>query len=104
MRRQFSTENVKKSNHEFQELGQSANGRGVTGRTHARGSIEPVPERSLEVRRAAIGIMLAVGPFNYPLNETYATLIPALLVCTASCRVLRRKDTFERAKTASNRS
>lgn len=32
------------------------------------------------VRRAAIGIMLALGPFNYPLNETYATLIPALLM------------------------
>lgn len=31
------------------------------------------------VRRAAIGIMLCMGPFNYPFNETYATLIPALL-------------------------
>jgi len=31
------------------------------------------------VRRAAIGIMLCLGPFNYPFNETYATLIPALL-------------------------
>ena len=30
-------------------------------------------------RRAAIGIMLCLGPFNYPFNETYATLIPALL-------------------------
>jgi glyceraldehyde-3-phosphate dehydrogenase (NADP+) len=32
-----------------------------------------------KVRRAAVGVMLAVGPFNYPLNETYASLIPALL-------------------------
>lgn len=32
------------------------------------------------VRRVAIGIMLCLGPFNYPFNETYATLIPALLV------------------------
>ena len=32
-----------------------------------------------KVRRLAIGIMLALGPFNYPFNETYATLIPALL-------------------------
>eukprot|EP00591_Stephanopyxis_turris_P015426 CAMPEP_0195536176 /NCGR_PEP_ID=MMETSP0794_2-20130614/45607_1 /TAXON_ID=515487 /ORGANISM="Stephanopyxis turris, Strain CCMP 815" /LENGTH=483 /DNA_ID=CAMNT_0040669505 /DNA_START=44 /DNA_END=1491 /DNA_ORIENTATION=- len=32
------------------------------------------------VRRAAIGIILCLGPFNYPLNETYATLIPALLM------------------------
>ena len=23
--------------------------------------------------------MLCLGPFNYPFNETYATLIPALL-------------------------
>lgn len=31
------------------------------------------------VRRAAIGIMMCLGPFNYPFNETYATLFPALL-------------------------
>jgi glyceraldehyde-3-phosphate dehydrogenase (NADP+) len=31
------------------------------------------------VRRAAIGIVMCLGPFNYPFNETYATLIPALL-------------------------
>jgi len=30
--------------------------------------------------RAAIGIVLCLGPYNYPLNETYATLIPALLM------------------------
>lgn len=30
-------------------------------------------------RRGAIGIMMCLGPFNYPFNETYATLIPALL-------------------------
>lgn len=32
------------------------------------------------LRRTAIGILLCLGPFNYPLNETYATLIPALLM------------------------
>ena len=32
------------------------------------------------VRRTAIGIILCLGPYNYPLNETYATLIPALLM------------------------
>ena len=32
------------------------------------------------VRRAAIGIIMCLGPMNYPLNETYATLIPALLM------------------------
>ena len=34
----------------------------------------------LFLSRAAIGIVLCLGPFNYPLNETYATLIPALLM------------------------
>ena len=33
-----------------------------------------------KIRRAAIGIMLCIGPYNYPFNETYATLIPALLM------------------------
>jgi glyceraldehyde-3-phosphate dehydrogenase (NADP+) len=33
-----------------------------------------------KIRRMAIGIMLCLGPFNYPFNETYATLIPALLM------------------------
>jgi glyceraldehyde-3-phosphate dehydrogenase (NADP+) len=33
-----------------------------------------------KIRRAAIGIVLILGPFNYPFNETYATLIPALLM------------------------
>eukprot|EP01031_Cornospumella_fuschlensis_P028437 gene28437-34330_t len=32
------------------------------------------------VRRGAIGVMLALGPFNYPFNETYTTLIPSLLM------------------------
>lgn len=32
------------------------------------------------VRRAAVGITMCLGPMNYPLNETYATLIPALLM------------------------
>lgn len=32
------------------------------------------------IRRAAIGIIMCLGPMNYPLNETYATLIPALLM------------------------
>ncbi|MGE0710194.1 MAG: L-threonylcarbamoyladenylate synthase [Planctomycetota bacterium] len=30
------------------------------------------------VRRAPLGVVLALGPFNYPLNETYTTVIPAL--------------------------
>ena len=36
-----------------------------------------------QVRRAPLGVVLCMGPFNYPLNETYATLIPALIMgCT----------------------
>lgn len=34
----------------------------------------------LFLSRAAIGVVLCLGPYNYPLNETYATLIPALLM------------------------
>lgn len=30
------------------------------------------------VRRAPLGVTLCMGPFNYPLNETYTTLLPAL--------------------------
>lgn len=32
------------------------------------------------VRRTGLGVMLCLGPFNYPFNETYSTLIPALLL------------------------
>lgn len=33
-----------------------------------------------QVRRAPLGVTLCMGPFNYPLNETYTTLIPALIM------------------------
>lgn len=33
-----------------------------------------------QIRRAPLGPVLCMGPFNYPLNETFATLIPALLM------------------------
>ncbi|EKX48684.1 hypothetical protein GUITHDRAFT_93522 [Guillardia theta CCMP2712] len=32
------------------------------------------------IRRKPIGVMLNLGPFNYPFNETYTTLIPAILM------------------------
>lgn len=32
-----------------------------------------------QIRRSPLGVVLCMGPFNYPLNETYATLIPALI-------------------------
>src|SRR5262249_12957457 len=33
-----------------------------------------------QIRRAPLGITLCMGPFNYPLNETFSTLIPALIM------------------------
>ena len=33
-----------------------------------------------QIRRAPLGVVLCMGPFNYPLNETYTTLIPALMM------------------------
>ena len=33
-----------------------------------------------QVKRGPIGVMLNLGPFNYPFNETYCTLIPAILM------------------------
>jgi glyceraldehyde-3-phosphate dehydrogenase (NADP+) len=33
-----------------------------------------------QVRRSPLGIVLSMGPFNYPLNEIYTTLIPALIM------------------------
>mmetsp|Transcript_3427 Transcript_3427/g.7130 ORF Transcript_3427/g.7130 Transcript_3427/m.7130 type:complete len:531 (-) Transcript_3427:379-1971(-) len=33
-----------------------------------------------QVKRRPVGVMLNMGPFNYPFNETYCTLIPALLM------------------------
>jgi glyceraldehyde-3-phosphate dehydrogenase (NADP+) len=32
------------------------------------------------IRRSPLGVVLAMGPYNYPLNETFTTLIPALLM------------------------
>jgi glyceraldehyde-3-phosphate dehydrogenase (NADP+) len=33
-----------------------------------------------QIRRAPLGPTLCMGPYNYPLNETFATLIPALIM------------------------
>jgi glyceraldehyde-3-phosphate dehydrogenase (NADP+) len=33
-----------------------------------------------QIRRAPLGVALSMGPFNYPLNETFTTLIPALIM------------------------
>lgn len=33
-----------------------------------------------KIRRVPLGVVLCMGPFNYPLNETFTTLIPALMM------------------------
>jgi glyceraldehyde-3-phosphate dehydrogenase (NADP+) len=33
-----------------------------------------------QIRRSPMGVTLCMGPYNYPLNETFATLIPAVLM------------------------
>lgn len=33
-----------------------------------------------QIRRAPLGVCLCMGPFNYPLNEMFTTLIPALIM------------------------
>ncbi|MCM2359253.1 MAG: NADP-dependent glyceraldehyde-3-phosphate dehydrogenase [Geobacteraceae bacterium] len=33
-----------------------------------------------QIRRGPLGVALCMGPYNYPLNETFTTLIPALIM------------------------
>ena len=32
------------------------------------------------IRRGPLGVVLCLGPYNYPLNETFALLIPAIIM------------------------
>jgi glyceraldehyde-3-phosphate dehydrogenase (NADP+) len=54
------------------------------------------------------GVVLCMGPFNYPFNETYTTLIPAILMGNAVIMKLPRVgvlchyptfEVFQRVKT-----
>ena len=47
-----------------------------------RSSLNFIKEQGIigQVRRSPLGVVLCMGPFNFPLNETFATLIPALLM------------------------
>jgi glyceraldehyde-3-phosphate dehydrogenase (NADP+) len=47
---------------------------------HGMGSWSEIGGVGVRVRRGPIGVMLGLAPFNYPLNEMYAMLIPALLM------------------------
>ena len=41
----------------------------------------PIVEGTIgQIRRTPLGVVLCMGPYNYPLNETFATLIPALIM------------------------
>ena len=33
-----------------------------------------------QIRRSPLGIVMCMGPYNYPMNETFTTLIPALIM------------------------
>jgi glyceraldehyde-3-phosphate dehydrogenase (NADP+) len=47
-----------------------------------RNSAKIVEEQGFmaQIRRVPLGVALCMGPFNYPLNETFTTLIPALIM------------------------
>lgn len=52
-----------------------------SSRVHTEGGV------LAQVRRAPLGVTLCMGPFNYPLNETFTTLIPAL--CMGNTAVVK---------------
>lgn len=47
-----------------------------------RNSARFVQEQGImgQIRRVPLGVALCMGPYNYPLNETFSTLIPALIM------------------------
>lgn len=44
------------------------------------GSWKHVGSYNVFVKRAALGVVLALAPYNYPLNECYAAVLPALIM------------------------
>lgn len=47
-------------------------------RTSSRFVLEP--GFLAQIRRSPLGVVLCMGPYNYPLNEIFTTLIPALIM------------------------
>lgn len=47
-----------------------------------------------QTRRSPLGVVLCMGPFNYPLNETYTTLFPALIMGNTVVSKLPRHGGF----------
>ena len=42
--------------------------------------INVVDSTLAQIRRGPLGVVLCLGPFNYPLNETFCVLLPAILM------------------------
>lgn len=47
---------------------------------NANSRFEIVEGTIAQIRRSPLGIVLCMGPYNYPMNETFCTLIPALIM------------------------
>jgi glyceraldehyde-3-phosphate dehydrogenase (NADP+) len=47
---------------------------------NANSRFEIVDGTIAQIRRSPLGIVLCMGPYNYPMNETFCTLIPALIM------------------------
>ncbi|EAW37115.1 NADP-dependent glyceraldehyde-3-phosphate dehydrogenase [Lyngbya sp. PCC 8106] len=47
-----------------------------------------------QIRRAPLGVVLCMGPSNYPLNETFTTLIPALIMGNTAILKMPRPGTL----------
>lgn len=43
-------------------------------------NITQAGEFTAQIKRCPLGVTLCMGPFNYPLNETFAMMIPALIM------------------------
>lgn len=46
----------------------------------AAGAVQQLEGFAAQIRRSPLGPILLMGPFNYPLNETFTMLIPALIM------------------------
>jgi glyceraldehyde-3-phosphate dehydrogenase (NADP+) len=47
---------------------------------NTRSAFSKVQGINAMVRRSPLGVVLCLGPYNYPLNETFTLLIPALIM------------------------
>jgi glyceraldehyde-3-phosphate dehydrogenase (NADP+) len=54
--------------------------RGLKTLDHDNSKFENEEGVIAQVRRVPLGVALCMGPYNYPLNETFTTLIPALIM------------------------